>query len=201
MVIKRLQLIQNIDLISKKKSTNSNITYGINTGSFDLLKKLLPNISLDGSLNGQFEDSADIRITIEDKISSVLECFAEPEDISSIWLSNQLCDGEIFVGSLKSSKEIEFILEEMKLSNHPTVRGALIDHTQDEGVIEEKKYNFLMQDYNNRKCLTKNKIPRCFAETFRTLKDEDDFKGQLDTNDKIVPVTGTIKLNEDLYDD
>ena len=58
-----------------------------------------------------------------------------------------------------------------------------------------------MQDYNNRKCLTKNKIPRCFAETFRTLKDEDDFKGQLDTNDKIVPVTGTIKLNEDLYDD
>lgn len=92
------QLIQNIDLISKKKSTNSNITYGINTGSFDLLKKLLPNISLDGSLNGQFEDSADIRITIEDKISSVLECFAEPEDISSIWLSNQLCDGEIFVG-------------------------------------------------------------------------------------------------------
>ena len=63
----------------------------------------------------------------------------------------------------------------MKLSNHPAVRGALIDHTQDEkGVTEEKKYNFLMQDYNNRKCLTKNKIPRCFAEIFRTLKDEEE---------------------------
>lgn len=48
----------------------------------------------------------------------------------------------------------------------------------------------------------KNKIPRCFAETFRTLKDENDFdKEQLDINDKIVPVTGTVKLNEDLYDD
>lgn len=128
--------------------------------------------------------------------------FLIAQELSSISDSILNNIGEIFVGSLKSSKEIEFILEEMKLSNHPTVRGALIDHTQDEGVIEEKKYNFLMQDYNNRKCLTKNKIPRCFAETFRTLKDENDFdKEQLDINDKIVPVTGTVKLNEDLYDD
>ena len=125
----------------------------------------------------------------------------ELSSISDAILNNV---GEIFVGSLKSSKEIEFILEEMKLSNHPTVRGALIDHTQDEGVTEEKKYNFLMQDYNNRKCLTKNKIPRCFAETFRTLKDEDDSdQEQFDTNEN-VPVTGTFlnkETNGVLYDD
>lgn len=126
----------------------------------------------------------------------------ELSSISDAILNNV---GEIFVGSLKSSKEIEFILEEMKLSNHPTVRGALIDHTQDEGVSEEKKYNFLMQDYNNRKCLTKNKIPRCFAETFRTLKDEEDpNQEQLNSNDENVPVTGTFSNTETngvLYDD
>ena len=126
----------------------------------------------------------------------------ELSSISDAILNNV---GEIFVGSLKSSKEIEFILEEMKLSNHPAVRGALIDHTQDEGVTEEKKYNFLMQDYNNRKCLTKNKIPRCFAEIFRTLKDEEESnQEQLDTDDKNVPVTGTFlnkKETGGLYDD
>ena len=62
-----------------------------------------------------------------------------------------------------------------------------------------------MQDYNNRKCLTKNKIPRCFAETFRTLKDEDTpDQEQLDTNDENVPVTGTFLNKESngvLYDD
>ena len=81
--------------------------------------------------------------------------------------------GEIFVGSLKSSEEIEFVLDEMKLNNHQTVRSALIDRTTAEGADENKKYVFLMQDYNNRKCLTKLIIPRCFSEIFRTLKDDE----------------------------
>ena len=98
-----------------------------------------------------------------------------------------------------------FLITQELSSIHPAVRGALIDHTQDEGVTEEKKYNFLMQDYNNRKCLTKNKIPRCFAEIFRTLKDEEESnQEQLDTDDKNVPVTGTFlnkKETGGLYDD
>lgn len=81
--------------------------------------------------------------------------------------------GEIFVGSLKSSKEIDFVLNEMKLHDHATVRDTLLDRTSDEGLSEDKKYNFLMQDYNNRKSLTKLIIPRCFSEVFRTLKDEE----------------------------
>ena len=91
-------------------------------------------------------------------------------DISSSLLNNT---GEIFVGSLKSSEEIEFVLDEMKLNNHQTVRSALIDRTTAEGADENKKYVFLMQDYNNRKCLTKLIIPRCFSEIFRTLKDDE----------------------------
>lgn len=124
--------------------------------------------------------------------------FIITQELSSIPSSILNNVGEIFVGSLKSTKEIEFILEEMKLENHPTVKGALIDRTEDEGVSEEKKYNFLMQDYNNRKCLTKNKIPRCFFETFNTLK----MDNQDDSSEKneSVPITGT--LNEELfYDD
>lgn len=96
-------------------------------------------------------------------------------DISSALLNNV---GEIFVGSLKSSEEIEFVLEEMKLNNHQTVRSALIDRTTAEGADENKKYVFLMQDYNNRKCLTKLIIPRCFSEVFRTLKDEEKSLGE-----------------------
>ena len=91
-------------------------------------------------------------------------------DISSSLLNNT---GEIFVGSLKSSEEIEFVLDEMKLNNHQTVRSALIDRTTAEGADENKKYVFLMQDYNNIKCLTKLIIPRCFSEIFRTLKDDE----------------------------
>lgn len=96
-------------------------------------------------------------------------------DISSGILNNV---GQIFVGSLKSSEEIDFILNEMKLNNHPTVRGALIDNTTSEGASDSKKYVFLMQDYNNRKCLTKLVIPRCFSETFRTLKDDEVLKNE-----------------------
>lgn len=70
----------------------------------------------------------------------------------------------------------------MKLDDHSTIKGALIDRTQEEGVVESRKYNFLFQDYNNRKCLTKNKIPRVFFDVFSTLKEE-----------KNVPVTGTNK--------
>ncbi|MDF9825180.1 hypothetical protein M2475_001614 [Breznakia sp. PF5-3] len=89
-------------------------------------------------------------------------------DINAEILNNT---GQIYVGSLKSSKEIEFVLQEMKLDDHDVVRGALIDRTQDEGVKDSKKYVFLLQDYNNRKSLTKLNIPKTFKEAFTTLKD------------------------------
>lgn len=79
--------------------------------------------------------------------------------------------GQIYVGSLKSSKEIDFVLKEMKLDDHDVVKGALIDRTQDEGVKDSKKYVFLLLDYNNRKSLTKLIIPRTFIEAFTTLKE------------------------------
>lgn len=79
--------------------------------------------------------------------------------------------GQIYVGSLKSSKEIDFVLKEMKLDDHDVVKGALIDRTQDEGVKDNKKYVFLLLDYNNRKSLTKLIIPRTFIEAFTTLKE------------------------------
>lgn len=100
-------------------------------------------------------------------------------DISDSIMNNV---GDIYVGSLKSTSEINHVLNELKIQNHSAVREALIDHTTDEGLLEERKYNFLFQDYNNRKCITKLQIPRCFAEVFRTLKDEE-------INN--VPVTGT----------
>lgn len=108
--------------------------------------------------------------------------------------------GEIFVGSLKSTVEIDTVLEKMKLQDNQTINSALLDRTEDEGVSSAKKYNFLYQDYNNRKCLTKNKIPRVFEEVFSTLKDEDDKS----IVEKIVPVTGTRKVVSNqgiLYDD
>ena len=108
--------------------------------------------------------------------------FLITQELSSISASILNNVGEIFVGSLKSSQEIDYILKEMKLDDHSTIKGALIDRTQEEGVVESRKYNFLFQDYNNRKCLTKNKIPRVFFDVFSTLKEE-----------KNVPVTGTNK--------
>lgn len=123
-----------------------------------------------------------------------LHVFIITQELSSISSGILNNVGEIYVGSLKSSAEIEYILKEMKLENHSTIRGALIDRTTDEGVMDSKKYNFLMQDYNNRKCLTKNKIPRCFLETFRTLKDEES------EDEENVPVTGT-KEEKVIYDE
>lgn len=102
-----------------------------------------------------------------------LRCFVNVisqqfSDINSEILNNT---GQIYVGSLKSQKEIEYVLEEMKLENHNIVRNALIDRTQIEGADESKKYVFLFQDYNNRKSLAKLIMPRTFKEAFKTLKD------------------------------
>lgn len=138
--------------------------------------------------------------TVRQARSWLTHVFLIAQELSSV--SDEILNnvGEIYVGSLKSTVEIDTVLEKMKLENHNTIKGALLDRTADEGVSVAKKYNFLYQDYNNRKCLTKNKIPRVFEEVFSTLKDEED-KNILEKN---VPVTGTKKSVSNLgvlYDD
>lgn len=78
--------------------------------------------------------------------------------------------GQFFVGSMKSQKEIDLILEHFSLDNNSTLKDVLRDRTKDEGVQVTKKYNFLYVDYNNRKALTKMKILPMFEKAFCTLK-------------------------------
>lgn len=88
---------------------------------------------------------------------------------------------EMFIGSIRSKGAIDYVLEELDLAEHGTVRSAIADKTKAEGVRQEDEYNFLYRDYNNRKCLTKLIIPKSLIPYFDTHKKEDD----------IVPVTGT----------
>lgn len=104
-----------------------------------------------------------------------------PSDVSQGIMNNI---GQSFIGSLSSNSEIETILSELNLGDHSTIKEVLHDNTKDEGVSEEKKYNFLYVDYNNRKCITKNIILDAFKDSFSTLKKDE----------KDVPVTGTKSL-------
>lgn len=90
-------------------------------------------------------------------------------DVPSSILNNT---GQLFIGGLKSSQEIEYVLKELKLEDHAVVKDVLTDKTSDEGLDSSKKYSFLMQDYNNRKSIVKLNIPRVFNDTFKTLKEE-----------------------------
>ncbi len=80
--------------------------------------------------------------------------------------------GQYFIGSLESRKEIDFVLDYMKLVGNTTVAGILVDRTKDEGLDPNKKYNFLYCDYNNRKAVTKASFNDLFKESFDTLKKE-----------------------------
>lgn len=96
---------------------------------------------------------------------------------------------ELFIGSVKSTEALDSVLSALDLSEHNAVRKVLEDKTKSEGVTEDKKYNFLYQDYNNRKCLTKWIIPKCFAPYFDT---------HLKEKEEVVPVTGTTQ--EQVYE-
>lgn len=78
--------------------------------------------------------------------------------------------GQFFIGSLKSPTEIDFVLDFMKLSHDSIVGEILLDRTSDEGLNEDRKYNFLYSDYNNRKCVTKAIFPDLFKDAFDTFK-------------------------------
>lgn len=98
-------------------------------------------------------------------------------DFSDSLLTNT---GQFLIGSLKNENEINMVLDYFQLSNNTMIKEALLDHTKDEGVDENKKYNFLYIDSNNRKGLTKLKFLDLFADAFNTYMD--------------VPVTGTNEV-------
>ncbi|MGX8834716.1 ATP-binding protein [Amedibacillus sp. YH-ame6] len=81
--------------------------------------------------------------------------------------------GQFFIGNMGSKAEIELILKHFDLENNSALYSTLQDRTKNEGVSENKKYNFLYCDYNNRKCITKMKILDIFQKAFRTFKNED----------------------------
>lgn len=108
-------------------------------------------------------------------------------DISTDILENT---AEKYIGSMKSKAAVEYVLDELGLEEHETVRATLRDKTKSEGVKEEDQYNFLYEDYNNRKCITKLIIPPSFMKYFDTQKQED----------KNVPVTGT-SFEESYYEE
>lgn len=86
--------------------------------------------------------------------------------------------GQFFIGSMKNNKEIEAVLDYFSLQSNSMIQHALLDHTKDEGVDENRKYNFLYIDSNNRKGLTKLQFLDLFDQAF-------------DTHMQKVPVTGT----------
>lgn len=99
-----------------------------------------------------------------------------PSDASAQIVNNI---GQYFIGSLGSAEEIDHVLKNLQLDNHGMIKQVLLDKTKSEGVSEQDKYTFLYQDYNNRKCVTKMKIPNTFKEIFKTLKEE--------TNKEVIP--------------
>ena len=81
--------------------------------------------------------------------------------------------GQFFVGSLKSNKEIQFVLDFMGLDQNSNVGSILQDRTKDEGLNQDSKYNFLYCDYNNRKAVTKAIFGDVFKDAFNTLRKEE----------------------------
>lgn len=82
--------------------------------------------------------------------------------------------GQFFVGSLKSNKEIQFVLDFMSLDHKSSVASILQDRTKDEGLNQDRKYNFLYCDYNNRKAITKAIFGDVFKDAFNTLRKGDE---------------------------
>lgn len=89
--------------------------------------------------------------------------------------------GQMFIGSLASKQEIEYISHFLGVEKHIHILNALKDHTKDEGRQEAKKYNMVYVDYNNRKCVVRMQIPDLFKQAFYTYKPK-------------VPVTGTFQV-------
>ena len=81
--------------------------------------------------------------------------------------------GQFFIGNMKSKQEIELILDHFDLSNNSALASVLVNRTQDEGLSEVKKFNFLYCDYNNRKAITKLKFMNTFSKAFNTFKEDD----------------------------
>lgn len=81
--------------------------------------------------------------------------------------------GQFFIGNMKSKKEIGLILNHFDLDENSTIANILQDTTKNEGVNEDKQYNFLYCDYNNRKCVTKLKFLPLFSTAFKTFKNDD----------------------------
>ncbi|MDQ0362472.1 ATP-binding protein [Breznakia pachnodae] len=119
-------------------------------------------------------------------------------DISASILNNT---GDKYVGSIRSSEEIEYIMREMGLEGNETIKDALQDRTKQEGADPDKKYVFILEDYNKRKSMVRNEMLDVFADAFSTLKVK---VGEVDK--KIIPKQDTLMFDnyavesEGIYD-
>ncbi len=70
--------------------------------------------------------------------------------------------------SLKTKEGIQYMLQKLSMEENIEIAAMLNDETKNEGVSEDRKYNFLYVDFNNRKAPCKLKFQASYIDAFDT---------------------------------
>lgn len=76
--------------------------------------------------------------------------------------------GMYLAGSLKTKEGIQYMLQKLSMEENIEIAAMLNDETKNEGVSEDRKYNFLYVDFNNRKAPCKLKFQSSYIDAFDT---------------------------------
>lgn len=100
--------------------------------------------------------------------SNLLYPFIISQELSDIPEGILSQTGMYLSGSLKTKEGIEYMLKKLNMEENIEIASMLTDETKNEGVSEERKYNFLFVDFNNRKAPCKLKFQSSYIDAFDT---------------------------------